>query len=132
MYEDLNVRISPGTSSHSVLTLSERGFKKLDAFQGYGDHFVHLQIKVPSHLTQEQTDLIKDYAYLEHDTPGTVHGIDRNRPRPSHRHRQPDSKISNENRNSDQTYPEYNYEASKKTESENQGFLAKLKRKLFG
>ena len=31
LYEDLNVRVPPGTSSHSVLTLSDRGFRRLDA-----------------------------------------------------------------------------------------------------
>ena len=118
-----------------MLTISERGFKKLDAYHGHGDHFVHLKIKVPTHLTQEQTELIKDYAYLEHNTPGTVNGIDRSRPRPSQRHRQSDSGTSTENPDTSQRNREYNYEPLKTSESdktENEGFLAKLKRKLLG
>ena len=118
-----------------MLTLSERGFKKLDAYHGHGDHFVHLKIKVPAQLTQEQKDLIKEYAYLEHSTPGTINGIDRSRPRPSQQHRQSDSETSSEKSDTSPKYPEYNYEPSEKTESdkpENEGFLAKLKRKLLG
>ena len=98
-----------------MLTLSERGFKKLDAHHGHGEHFVHLKIKVPAQLTQEQIDLIKEYAYLEKNTPGTINGIDRSRPRPSQRHRQSDSETSNENSENSPKYPEYD-ETSKKTE----------------
>ena len=92
----MNLRIPPGTSSHSVLTLSERGFKRLDAVHAHGDHFVHLKIRVPSCLTEAQKDLIKQFAYLETNTPGTISGIDRSRPGPSQHHRQSDSKTSSE------------------------------------
>ena len=130
MYEDLNVRIPPGTSSHSVLTLSERGFKKLDAFEGYGDHMVHLKIKVPVHLTKEQKDLIKELAYLEEGTPGTITGIDRSRPRPSNRHRQSSSNSSSEKGSAPN---ENNYETPKsEMNEEKEGFFAKMKRKLLG
>lgn len=135
MYEDLNVRIPPGTSSHSVLTLSDRGFKKLDAFHGHGDHFVNLNIKVPSQLTQEQKDLIKEFAYLENDTPGTVNGIDRSRPRPSNRQRQSESETANKSSNASAKHTEPNYKPSKNTDpdlEESEGFFAKLKRKLIG
>ena len=132
LYEDLNVRISAGTSSHSVLTLTERGFKRLDAFKGYGDHFVHLKITVPTHLTQEQTELIKDFAYLEKNTPGTINGIDRSRPRPTHRHTQSES--PSHQAGAGETYPEYADEKDKqdKVSDENEGFFTKLKRKLLG
>ena len=127
MYEDLNVRIPSGTSSHSVLTLADRGFKRLDAYQGHGDHYVHLKIKVPSNLTKEQKDLIKEYAYLEKDTPGTVNGIDRNRPNPSSRHRQ----SSSEDINKDSSYKKEQQPLHEEAE-EKPGFFATLKKKLLG
>jgi len=76
LYEDLNLRIPPGTSSHSVLTLSERGFKRLDSYRSQGDHYVHLKVRVPLNLTQEQLEIVREYAKTERDTPGTINGID--------------------------------------------------------
>lgn len=134
LYEDLNLRIPPGTSSHSVLTLSERGFKRLDAVHAHGDHFVHLKIKVPSYLTEEQKDLIKQFAYLEENTPGTISGIDRSRPRPSQHHRQSDPKTSSESSGTSASDNENTYEPSENSviDTENEGFFSKMKRKLFG
>lgn len=128
LYEDLNVRITAGTSSHSVLTLADRGFKRLDAFQGHGDHYVHLKIKVPTNLTLEQKDIIKDFAYLEKDTPGTISGIDRSRPNPTSRHRQ--SYSESQAKQSDNT-KQSNQQATE-DEPKKEGFFATLKKKLIG
>ncbi|XP_023332094.1 dnaJ homolog subfamily A member 3, mitochondrial [Eurytemora carolleeae] len=38
LYEDLNIRIPPGTDSHTELTLSGRGLKHMEAYNTYGDH----------------------------------------------------------------------------------------------
>ena len=128
MYEDLNVRIPAGTSSHSILTLSDRGFKRLDAFQSQGDHFVHLKIKVPTYLTEEQKNLIKDFAYLEKDTPGTINGIDRSRPNPTFRHRQAEPQSQTQQSDSfDQ-----NNQSVPEQEPKKEGFFATLKKKLIG
>ena len=122
------MRITAGTSSHSVLTLADRGFKRLDAFQGHGDHYVHLKIKVPTNLTQEQKDIIKDFAYLEKDTPGTISGIDRSRPNPTSRHRQ--SYSESQAKQSDNT-KQSNQQATE-DEPKKEGFFATLKKKLIG
>ena len=37
-----------------------------------------IMIKMPTYMTEEQKELIREYAYLEKDTPGTVNGVDRN------------------------------------------------------
>ena len=122
------MRIPAGTSSHSVLTLSGRGFKRLDAYQGHGDHFVNLKIRIPSHLTEEQKEIIKEYAYLEKDTPGTVTGIDRSRPKPSARHRQSASESE-----TDQSGFNTQSQQNSEVEPEQQeGFFSKLKKKLLG
>lgn len=42
---------------------------------GYGDHYVHLKIKVPRSLNAKQRALLQAYAEIEEDTPGVVHGI---------------------------------------------------------
>lgn len=122
------MRIPAGTSSHSILTLSGRGFKRLDAYQGHGDHFVNLKIRIPSHLTEEQKEIIKEYAYLEKDTPGTVTGIDRSRPKPSARHRQSASE-----RETDQSGANTESQQNPEEEPEKkEGFFSKLKKTFLG
>jgi len=77
LHEDINLRIPAGTSSHTVMTLSGRGIKHMESYNTYGDHLVHLVIKMPTSLTQEQVELIREFAYTEKNTPGTVNGVDK-------------------------------------------------------
>jgi len=74
IYENLTVDIPAGTGSHTRIRLKGKGIRKVNGF-GQGDHYVHLKIKVPARLTDEQQALIRAYAELEDDTPGTVTGI---------------------------------------------------------
>lgn len=130
LYEDLNLRIPPGTSSHTILTLSERGFKKLDIYGGQGDHYVHLKIRIPINLTQEQKELIKEYAYTEVNTPGVINGIDKNADSPFKRKK----KEQQEEKLKEELYERFsdsNKDTTKDPE-ENEGFLSKLKKKIFG
>ena len=62
-------------SSHSVLTLAGRGFRALDTHSSRGNHYVHLKVKIPTALTEEQKQIVLEFARLERDTPGTVNGI---------------------------------------------------------
>jgi len=77
LYEDINLRIPAGTSSHAAFTLSGRGIRHMDSHNRFGDHIVHITIALPVRLTEEQKDLIREYAYTEKDTPGTVTGVDK-------------------------------------------------------
>lgn len=77
LYEDINLRIPAGTSSHTAMTLSSRGIKHMESFQTFGDHVVHIVIKLPVRMTEEQKELIREFAYTEKDTPGTVTGVDK-------------------------------------------------------
>ena len=89
---------------------------------------VHLKIKVPTYLTEEQKDLIKDFAYLEKDTPGTINGIDRSRPNPTFRHRQAEPQSQTQQSESfDQ-----NNQSVPEQEPKKEGFFATLKKKLIG
>ena len=150
LYEDLNVRIPAGTSSHSVLTLSDRGFKRLDAYRGNGDHYVHLKIQVPVNLTQDQLKIVKDYAQTEVGTPGTITGVDtsskaeyaQKKERKQREQKQKDEeeyiRRQREERAGDKTATEeetikQQYEQSDKEEtSGEEGFLTKLKKRIFG
>jgi len=77
LHQDINLRIPQGTSSHTEMTLSGRGIKNMESHSAYGDHIVHIMIKMPVNMTEEQKELIREYAYLEKDTPGTIAGIDK-------------------------------------------------------
>lgn len=74
VYEDLTVQIPSGTGSHTRMRVSGKGLKKVSGY-GYGDHYVHLKIDVPKKLNDKQRALIRAYAEMESDTPGTITGI---------------------------------------------------------
>jgi len=74
IYEDVTINIPAGTSSHTKMRLPNKGIKKVNSF-GYGDHYVTIKIKVPTKLTEKQKALIKAYAEVEKDTPGTVRNV---------------------------------------------------------
>ena len=66
-----------GTSSHTEMTLSGRGIKHMESYNTHGDHVVHIMIKMPASMTEEQREIIREYAYLEKNTPGTINGVDK-------------------------------------------------------
>ncbi|GBN63484.1 Protein tumorous imaginal discs, mitochondrial [Araneus ventricosus] len=74
LYEDLVVKIAPGTSSHAKIRLEGKGIKRVSSY-GYGDHIITIKIKIPQKLSQKQKALITAFAELETDTPGTVEGV---------------------------------------------------------
>jgi len=74
IYEDLNIQIPAGTSSHTRMRMSGKGIKKVSGF-GHGDHYVDIKIKPPKNMTEKQEALLKAYAEIEKDTPGTVRGL---------------------------------------------------------
>lgn len=41
----------------------------------YGDHYINIKIDIPKSLTSKQEALIKAYAELEENTPGTIKNI---------------------------------------------------------
>lgn len=51
-----------------------KGIRKVNGI-GHGDHYIHLKLKVPNVLSRKQEALIKAYAEMETDTPGTITDI---------------------------------------------------------
>ncbi|XP_073813296.1 protein tumorous imaginal discs, mitochondrial isoform X2 [Musca autumnalis] len=74
VYEDQWLNIEPGTSSHHKVFLKGKGLKRVNA-HGHGDHYINIKIEIPKSLTKEQKQLMQQYAELETNTPGSVHGI---------------------------------------------------------
>ncbi|GIY46891.1 protein tumorous imaginal discs, mitochondrial [Caerostris darwini] len=71
---DLILKIPPGTPSHKVFRFPGKGIKRPTGF-GHGDHYVHTKIDIPQNLGKVQYDLIKAYAEMEKNTPGSIRGI---------------------------------------------------------
>ena len=79
LHGDLNLRIPQGTSSHTEMTLSGRGIKHMDmdSYNLHGDHIFTIHIKMPVNITEEQKEILREFAHLEKDTPGTITGVDK-------------------------------------------------------
>ncbi|XP_059479801.1 protein tumorous imaginal discs, mitochondrial isoform X2 [Neocloeon triangulifer] len=114
IYEDQTIQIMPGTSSHTRVRLTGKGLKKVNAY-GYGDHYIHLKIKIPRSLNQKQKALLLAYAEIEDDTPGVVHGIMQ----------------QNEGEKKKDT-PMAGSEDQQEASKEEGGFLSKIKKAIFG
>ncbi|XP_054158150.1 protein tumorous imaginal discs, mitochondrial-like [Oppia nitens] len=77
LYEDVTLKIPSGTSSHSRIRLSGKGIRRVDSY-GYGDHYIHLKIRVPQKLSPKQKALALVLAELDETnltSKGTTNGI---------------------------------------------------------
>lgn len=66
IYNSIELKIEPGTESHTKLTLKGKGIKARG--DGVGDHIVLIKIKIPRQLTMKQRQLILALAKTENPT----------------------------------------------------------------
>lgn len=71
IYENVDIDIPPGTGSHKIIKLSNKGLSRVNSY-GYGDHFLHVKIHVPTKLTEMQRSLMEAYAQTEMERVGNV------------------------------------------------------------
>ncbi|KAJ8297929.1 hypothetical protein KUTeg_024460 [Tegillarca granosa] len=74
IYDDILLNIPQSTQSHHKIRLSGKGMSRVNSY-GYGDHYVHIKIKVPQNLSSQQKALILAFAETEKDVDGTVNGV---------------------------------------------------------
>uniref|UniRef100_A0A0K8RVS3 DnaJ homolog subfamily A member 3, mitochondrial n=1 Tax=Crotalus horridus TaxID=35024 RepID=A0A0K8RVS3_CROHD len=74
LYETINVMIPPGIQADQRIRMTGKGIPKVNSY-GYGDHYIHIKVKVPKRLTDRQRALMLSYAEDETDVEGTVNGI---------------------------------------------------------
>ncbi|TNN68852.1 DnaJ subfamily A member 3, mitochondrial [Liparis tanakae] len=74
LYETLNLSIPAGIQTDQRIRLSGKGIARITGY-GYGDHYVHVKIKVPKILTDRQKTLLASYAEDETEVEGTVNGV---------------------------------------------------------
>ncbi|XP_057181807.1 dnaJ heat shock protein family (Hsp40) member A3b isoform X2 [Triplophysa rosa] len=74
LYSTIDIAIPPGIQTDQKIRLAGKGIPRINSF-GYGDHYVHIKIKIPKKLTQRQRMLLISYAEDETDMEGSVDGV---------------------------------------------------------
>lgn len=65
IYDSFDVKVEPGTESHTKITLKGRGIKSNGVV---GDHIVTMKVRIPCQLTTKQRQLILALAKTEEQT----------------------------------------------------------------
>ncbi|KAK6312309.1 hypothetical protein J4Q44_G00179730 [Coregonus suidteri] len=74
LYETVNLSIPAGIQTDQRILLSGKGIARISGY-GYGDHYVHVKVRVPKTLTDRQKALLMSYAEDETEVEGTVNGV---------------------------------------------------------
>ncbi|MEE6497298.1 hypothetical protein FKM82_002703 [Ascaphus truei] len=74
LYDPVNVAIPAGTQADQRIRIGGKGIARVNSY-GFGDHYIHLKIRVPRHLTDRQRALMLTFAEDETDVDGTVNGV---------------------------------------------------------
>ncbi|XP_028259475.1 dnaJ homolog subfamily A member 3, mitochondrial-like isoform X2 [Parambassis ranga] len=75
LYETVSMMIPPSCQADQVIRLQGKGIRRVNSYT-YGDHYVHIKIRVPKKLTRRQRSLLLSYAEEETDVQGTVNGVE--------------------------------------------------------
>ena len=68
------LRIPPGTQPNQVFRLRGKGVQFLQG-PGRGDHYVHISVRIPSTLTDEQRKVLEQFASMEGENPTDARGV---------------------------------------------------------
>ncbi|XP_030018853.1 dnaJ homolog subfamily A member 3, mitochondrial-like isoform X2 [Sphaeramia orbicularis] len=74
LYQTISIVIPPSCQTDQVIRLQGKGIRRMNSYS-YGDHYIHIKIRVPKKLTRRQRSLLISYAEEETDVPGTVNGV---------------------------------------------------------
>uniref|UniRef100_UPI0037E8FBEB dnaJ homolog subfamily A member 3, mitochondrial-like n=1 Tax=Semicossyphus pulcher TaxID=241346 RepID=UPI0037E8FBEB len=74
LYETISMVIPPSCQADQVIRLHGKGIRRMNSYS-YGDHYVHIKIRVPKKLTHKQRSLMLTYAEEETDVQGSVNGV---------------------------------------------------------
>ena len=68
------LRIAPGTQPNQIFRLRGKGVQFLQG-QGRGDHYVHVNVRVPTSLNDEQRQLLERLAAIDGENPPAHRGL---------------------------------------------------------
>lgn len=60
VYGEVDLKIPSGTQPDSIFRLKDKGIKELRG-NGYGDEYVHVEIKIPTYLNKDQKRALDEY-----------------------------------------------------------------------
>ena len=69
-----SLRIPAGTQPNQVFRLKGKGVQFLQG-SGRGDHYVHINVRIPTQLTDEQRQLLERYATTDGEEPANGRGV---------------------------------------------------------
>ncbi|XP_063736885.1 dnaJ homolog subfamily A member 3, mitochondrial-like isoform X2 [Eleginops maclovinus] len=75
LYQTISIIVPASCQADQVIRLQGKGIRRMNSYS-YGDHYVHIKIRVPKKLTRRQRSLLLSYAEDETDVPGTVNGVE--------------------------------------------------------
>ena len=64
LHGEETLRVDPGTQSGAVLTLPRHGMPKLSGGGARGNLYVHCRVETPTHLDEEQAEMLRAFAEL--------------------------------------------------------------------
>ena len=67
VYGNVDLKIPEGTQNGNVLKLREKGVKDIRS-SNFGDQYVHIKVKTPTKLSQEQKELLRKFQEFEEKT----------------------------------------------------------------
>uniref|UniRef100_A0A3B1JQE5 DnaJ homolog subfamily A member 3, mitochondrial n=1 Tax=Astyanax mexicanus TaxID=7994 RepID=A0A3B1JQE5_ASTMX len=115
LYGTIDIPIPPGIQTDQKIRLGGKGIARRNSY-GYGDHYIHIKVRVPKKLSGRQRELIESFAEEETGVEGTVTGVTRSAAGNS----QHAGKVPDEEQKREEQQPE----------KEEGGFFSKLK-KMF-
>ncbi|KAM7419717.1 hypothetical protein PAMA_016687 [Pampus argenteus] len=74
LHDTISIVIPVSCQADQVIQLQGKGIRRMNSYS-YGDHYVHIKIKVPKKLTRRQRSLMLSYAEEETDVQGSVNGV---------------------------------------------------------
>uniref|UniRef100_A0A1A7XZ31 DnaJ homolog subfamily A member 3, mitochondrial n=2 Tax=Iconisemion striatum TaxID=60296 RepID=A0A1A7XZ31_9TELE len=74
LYETLNLSVPAGVQSDQRIRLAGKGIARVSGY-GFGDHYIHVKVKIPKSLTDRQRSVLMSYAEDETEVEGTVNGV---------------------------------------------------------
>uniref|UniRef100_A0A8C5QZ40 DnaJ heat shock protein family (Hsp40) member A3 n=1 Tax=Leptobrachium leishanense TaxID=445787 RepID=A0A8C5QZ40_9ANUR len=74
LYDPIAVAIPAGSQADQRIRIAGKGIPRMNSY-GYGDHYIHIKIRIPRKLSERQRALMSSFAEEETDVEGTVNGI---------------------------------------------------------
>jgi molecular chaperone DnaJ len=77
VYDSCEVKVNPSTPVDAVLRIKGQGIKARNGYSNNGDEYVHLDVRMPDSLTEEEKDLLIKVHNIEDTKPQNKNDFDK-------------------------------------------------------